>query len=167
MPSLYKTIFDHFTLCLQMTFKVVLSYCWNKGQKWWNIFYKTYVHFSFCSNSVILENKTLSASFFIITSISSKPGFCVRHVNRFFNSKFIYWYFLLMFPLCVALIRKTIPCLFSYSCGNAYPLQQHLLTICENQWYYVVYWWSSVWLLRDENHPLAISHSDIELAPSK
>ena len=53
MPSLCKTIFDHFTLCLHMSFKVVLSYCWNKGQKWWNIFYKTYVHFSFCSNSVI------------------------------------------------------------------------------------------------------------------
>ena len=53
MPSLCKTIFDHFTLCLHMSFKVVLSYCWNKGQKWWNIFYKTYVLFSFCSNSAI------------------------------------------------------------------------------------------------------------------
>ena len=53
MPSLCKTIFDHFMLCLHMSFKVVILYCWNKGQKWWNIFYKMYVHFSFCSNSFI------------------------------------------------------------------------------------------------------------------
>ena len=53
MPSLCITIFDHFPLCLQISLKVVLSYCWNKGKKWWNIFYKTYVHFGFCSNSVL------------------------------------------------------------------------------------------------------------------
>ena len=53
MPSLSKTIFDHFTLCLLMSFKIVLSYCWNKGQKGWNIFYKTSARFSLCSNSVI------------------------------------------------------------------------------------------------------------------
>ena len=46
-------------------------------------------------SSIILENKTLTASFFIITTIFSKPGFCVRPVNRFFNSKLISWYFLL------------------------------------------------------------------------
>ena len=40
-------------------------------------------------SSIILENKTLPASFFIITSIFSKPGFCVKPVNRFFNLKFI------------------------------------------------------------------------------
>ena len=48
-----KTIFDHFTLCLQISFKVVFSCCWNKSQNWWNIFNKTYGHFSFCSNRVI------------------------------------------------------------------------------------------------------------------
>ena len=162
-----KIIFDHFTLCLQILFTVVLLFCWNKGQKRWNIFYKTYLHLSFCPDCVIitLENKTLNASFFIITSIFSKPGFCVRPVNRFFNSKFIYLYFLLMLSPCVALLCKTIPC--SNSCSNIYPLQQHLLTICENQLCYVVYWWSSVRLLLDKNHPLAISHSDMELAPSK
>ena len=68
---------------------------------------------------IVLENKTLNASFFIITSLFSKLVFCVRPVNRFFNSKIIYWYFLLMLPLCVALIRKTIPC--SNSCSNVYP----------------------------------------------
>ena len=83
--------------------------------------------------SIILENKTQSVSFYIMSSFFFKPGFCVRYVNRFFNSKFIYWYFLLIFPLCVALIRKTIPCLFSYPCGNVYPLQRRLLTICEKQ----------------------------------
>ena len=68
-----KAIFDHFTICLQMLFKVVFLYCWNKGQKRWNIFYKTYVHFSVCPNCVIiLENKILNTSFFIITSISFK-----------------------------------------------------------------------------------------------
>ena len=162
-----KTIFDHFTICLQMLFQVVFSYCWNKGQKRWNIFYKIYVHFSFSPNFVIhyLGKKTLNASFFIITSIFSKPGFCVRPVNRFFNSKIIYWYFFLFLPLCVALLRKTISC--SNSCSNAYPLQQHVLTICENELYYVVYWWPSVGLLLDKNHQLAITHSDMELAPSK
>ena len=48
-----KTIFDYSMLFLQIPFKVVLLYCWNKGQKWWNSFYKTYGHFSFCSNSAI------------------------------------------------------------------------------------------------------------------
>ena len=33
-------------------------------------------------SSIILENKTLSASVFKITSIFSKLGFCVRHVNN-------------------------------------------------------------------------------------
>ena len=104
--------------------------------------------------SIIFENKSLTGSFFIITSIFSKAGFCVRPVNRFFNSKFIPWYFLLMFPLCVGLLRKTILCSNSFS--NVYPLQQRLLTTYENQLHYVVYWWSSVGLLLDKNHSVAI-----------
>ena len=67
MPGLCKTIFDNFKLCLQMSFKVFLLYYWNKDQKWWNIFYKTYVHFSFRSNSVIHnlgKQKTECLSFY-------------------------------------------------------------------------------------------------------
>ena len=129
-------------------------------------FYKTYGHFNFCSNSAIhnLRKQNIECIIFYNNVYFSKPGFCVRPVNRFFSSKFISWYFLLMFPLCVALLRKTIPC--SNSCSNVYPLEQRLLAICENHLYYVVYCWSSVGLFLDKNSPFAILYFDKELAPS-
>ena len=71
----------------------------------------------------------------------------VRPVNRFFNSKLISWYFLLILPLCIALLGKATP--RSNSCSNVYLLQQCLLIICENQLYYVAFWRSSVRLLLD------------------
>ena len=137
-----KTIFDHFTW--HFTFIWYACKCCSKlfsrtaetrarSDETFFIKYMSILASVPTLSFIILENKTLNASFFIITSIFSKPGFCVRPVNRFFNSKIIYWYFLLMIPLCIALLRKTIPC--SNSCSNVYPLQQHVLTICENQLY--------------------------------
>ena len=96
-----KTIFDHFTLYLQMLFKSFLSYYWNKGQKGWNIVYKTYGHYGFCSDYVInnLGKQNIECFIFprmfkyswflIIASIFSELLSSVRPINRFFNSHFL------------------------------------------------------------------------------